>query len=152
MQFEHPAKPNDPYRITFEGDEIDVMQGMSVEDIAARYKVGNTGSASAQDLRIAQWPKSTQESNQIESFNSYIDLVEKLTDFSERTDSVVIEIANDPSIADFQKRNMVTRKILGGRAVKLARDIFDAGNKNQKPMPDPDSVDIESEWRNFGDA
>jgi hypothetical protein len=47
---------------------------------------------------------------------------------------------------------MVTRKILGGRAVKLARDIFDAGNKNQKPMPDPDSVDIESEWRNFGDA
>jgi hypothetical protein len=98
------------------------------------------------------WPKSTQESNQIESFNSYIDLVEKLTDFSERTDRVVIEIANDPSIADFQKRNMVTRKILGGRAVKLARDIFDAGNKNQKPMPDPDSVDIESEWRNFGDA
>jgi hypothetical protein len=46
MQFEHPAKPNDPYRITFEGDEIDVMQGMSVEDIAARYKVGNTGSLS----------------------------------------------------------------------------------------------------------
>jgi hypothetical protein len=44
---------------------------------------------------------------------------------------------------------MVTRKILGGRAVKLARDIFDAGNKNERPMPDPDSLDISAELDSF---
>jgi hypothetical protein len=37
MKFEHPSEPDESYRITFQGDEIDVMQGMYVEDIAANF-------------------------------------------------------------------------------------------------------------------
>jgi hypothetical protein len=144
MKFEHPSEPDESYRITFQGDEIDVMQGMYVEDIAANFKLGNTGSLSRHEQRVAMWPKSGPDSDEIAAFHSYQTLVEKLLDFHNRTDSVLIEMSIDPAKPDFMKTELITRKILGDKALKLAEAITEAAENPLPPLPDPETIDIDS--------
>ena len=148
MKFEEVDNTDTPYKITFEGAEVDVVQAVYMEDISLRIQKGNVGSFSDFDKALSRWDGDRDDFRGA-YFVSHEALVEKFENFYERTDSVLIEIANERTVPDYMKTFLVTRHTLGRKALELAQQIRAAAVATEAPLPDPDSLDIDSELSNF---
>ena len=144
MKFEVLEEEYSPYRITFEGKEIDVIAKAFMEDISLRIQKGNTGSYTEFDKRLAKWERD-DEDIKIERFPSYISLAEKLEAFHDRTDDMLFEMASEKTIPEHLKTHIIDRDNLGKLALKMAINLRESGIAAARNMPDPNNLDLDAE-------
>ncbi|HEX5394753.1 MAG TPA: hypothetical protein VFW52_00095 [Candidatus Saccharimonadales bacterium] len=150
MKFEEIDDGGARYRITFEGEEIDVIAAAFTEDISLWLQKGNSSSFTEFDKRLSKWRRDEMDIK-IERFPNYISLAEKLEDFHGRTDELLFEMAVEKTVPEYLKTHISDRHTLGQAALKLAINLRESGYAVARNMPDPNDLDLDSELHNLLD-
>ena len=148
MKFELTGDPNHPYQVIFGGDEVRMVQAAYLEAISRRVKMGNVGSFSTFEANLSRWHDRETATALLQD---YISVAETLEEFAQRTEEEMITIAGETTVPDFMKSHLITRQRLGEGAVSLAQQIRQEGDRFSGPLPEPDSVNIDSAISNLLD-
>jgi len=120
MEYGKTNDPDRPYKFTFGGWEIKVVQAAYTESTIHRELKGNSSSVSDFDAFIVGFPKSKKKMELYPTSTSSI--AEILEEFADRTDDEVNEIVRLP-IPSYENRYVAQRRMLGEWATDLAAEI-----------------------------
>lgn len=120
MQFGKSGDPERPFRITFEGDEVDVVRAAYRELIHNLASRGNTGSISEYETVVAGWEEGGDRAVIIQNF---VDITERLDEFHENTDEAIAEITEVTAVPAYANEHIHKRYMLGKMALQLADDV-----------------------------
>jgi len=127
MQFEETGNISHPYKIVFEGEEIDVAKAVFREEMFNQARKGNVGSISDYDVEMASWDDLSETlPTRIVSAG---DFAQKFEDFHDATDDAIVEIAHSAGAAPFLSDEIVLRRTMGRQALELAGKIRQEATK-----------------------
>lgn len=170
MQYEQTGDHEHPYKLTFEGDEPEVIRAAYREHIYHLAAKGNTGSMEDYEAAISGWeadgkPKSLLPTNPE-------NIAHVLDNFWDRTEDEIQRIPETNSVPAFQNDDIGERFRLGKMATTLAQEIREklvypaeqlaleeepaAESPEATEMPDPDQFTITDDslrrWADGGEA
>ena len=120
MQFGQSGNPESPFKLVFEGDEVDVVRAVYREMIYNLALHGNVGSISNYDATVAGWEEGENQSVIVPSYTSVTD---KLEDFHANTDEAITEIIEVTGLPPYANEYIHERHTLGQTALELANTI-----------------------------
>ena len=145
MQFEKTDDSSHPYRLIFEGAEIETVKASFREEMFKHAKKGNVGSISDYDTTMADW--SYDQELMTTRLISPDRFAERLEDFHEYTDEAIVDIALESSTPPFLNDDIILRRSLGAHALELANQIREEAAKYQQISEEAiEAVDMDVEF------
>lgn len=121
MEFEKTGDREHPYKITFEGEEIEVAKSVFREEMFRHAQKGNVGSISDYDMEMADWDEGFEKLPT--RIISASDFAQKFEDFHDATDDAIIAIAHESGTPPFLNDEIIIRRNMGKQALELANKI-----------------------------
>lgn len=145
MKFEETGEASHPFKVTFEGDEIDVVKAVFREEMFNQALKGNVGSISDYDVTMADWD-GAKETLPTRIINPH-DFAQKFEDFDDATGDAIVDIAQEASVPPFLNDDIILRRKMGKQALDLANTIrSEAAKLSPLQSVDLDSLDLDAEF------
>lgn len=120
MKFGESGIPENPLKMVFEGDEVEIIRAAFREHIYNLACTGNTGSISTFDATVAGWEPGVDQAVHV---TDHTEMTEKLDAFHEGTGEAISGITEVTGVPAHANEYIHERFLLGELSLKLAEDI-----------------------------
>lgn len=136
MRFEESGNPEYPFRLYFEisgsENEPGILGAVYRENNDLTAKMANPSSISSHDLWVASWSSEGDTERYFDTGNWH-KTYEKLTEFHERTEEMIVRIAQESNVPGYRNYDLAIRRNLGEKALKLAELMAEKSPKLPRP-------------------